>query len=325
MLAQSGARVKASDPVASVRYDDGSVREFALDRLRLADFRDSVPWRQVRSLHGQAHHSGSYASATMGGFVVYESRLELARLLLADFDPQVRGIYAQPFLLVARVGGRVRRHVPDFLLVSAAGTASLVNVKPAARLQDPKVAEALAWPGVLAERHGWEYEVWSGADPDYRRPPPESGITREWLEHEYVVKLRSIGALARERGVTAYYLMSLAKNWGLPIRHHSQFSGIGHLNLPAPLSPAMRAVTMRKGALSRLELITEIPGRDSIAAAARVLYDGRDGALRQQITKIETAAGFAIIDRSSMPLATTAAGHELIQEALQILRIAHDQ
>jgi hypothetical protein len=110
MLARSGARVKVSDSVASVRYDDGSVREFALDRLRLADFRDSVPWRQVRSLHGQAHSSGSYASATMGGFVVYESRLELARLLLADFDPQVRGIYAQPFLLVARVSGRARRH-----------------------------------------------------------------------------------------------------------------------------------------------------------------------------------------------------------------------
>lgn len=184
--------MKASDPVASVRYDDGSVREFALDWLRLADFRDSVPWRQVRSLHGQDHYSGSYASATMGGFVVYESRLEMARLLLADFDPQVRRIYAQPFLLVARIDGRVRRHVPDFLLVSVAGTARLVNVKPAARLQDPKVAGALAWPGALAERHGWEYEVWSAADvavlenvrflAGYRRPGvvPAEEVERAW-------------------------------------------------------------------------------------------------------------------------------------------------
>ena len=146
----------------------------------------------MRSRHGQAHYSGSYASATTGGFVVYESRLELARLLLADFDPQVQQIYAQPFRLVARVGGRVRHHVPDFLLVSAAGTARLVNVKPAGRLQDPKVAEALAWPGVLAERHGWEYEVWSGADvtvlenvrflAGYRRPGvvPAAEIERAW-------------------------------------------------------------------------------------------------------------------------------------------------
>ena len=121
MVAQSGTPVKARDPVAWVRYDDGLTQEFPLDRLRLADFRHSVPWRQVRSRHGQAHYSGSYASATTGGFVVYESRLELARLLLADFDPQVEQIYAQPFRLAARLGGRVRHHVPDFLLVSAAG------------------------------------------------------------------------------------------------------------------------------------------------------------------------------------------------------------
>ncbi len=115
--------------------------------------------------------------------------------------------------------------------------------------------------------------------PSCRRPPPESGITREWLEHEYTIKLRSIETLARERGVTAYYLMSLARNWGLPIRPHSQFSGIGQLELPTPPSPAMRAVTMRKGALGRLELITRIPGHDTIAAAARILYDGRASAL----------------------------------------------
>lgn len=192
MVAQPGARLKTSIPVAWVRYDDGLTQEFPLDRLRLTDFSGSVPWRQVRSRHGQAHYSGSYASATMGGFVVYESRLELARLLLADFDPQVQQIYAQPFRLVARPGGRVRHHVPDFLLVSAAETARLVNVKPAGRLQDPEIAEALAWPGALAERHGWEYEVWSGADATmlenirflagYRRPDVVTAaeIERAW-------------------------------------------------------------------------------------------------------------------------------------------------
>jgi len=82
---------------------------------------------------------------------------------------------------------------------------------------------------------------------------------------------------------------------------------------------------MRKGALGRLELITHIPGHDSIAAAARVLYAGRAIALVQMLHKIETAAGFTIIDRSGRPLAPTAAGCEFIQEALQILRIAQEQ
>jgi hypothetical protein len=112
--------------------------------------------------------------------------LELARLLLADFDPGVAAIAAQPFLLRAPVGGRVRRHVPDFLLVHADQTVQVVNVKPAARLADPAVAEALAWPGELFEARGWGHEIWTGADPvflanvrflaGYRRPgmPPDA-------------------------------------------------------------------------------------------------------------------------------------------------------
>jgi hypothetical protein len=59
-------------------------------------------------------------------------------------------------------------------------------------LLDPQVAEALAWPGVLARRLGWEYEVWSGADAavlenvrflaGYRRPGmvPAAEVERAW-------------------------------------------------------------------------------------------------------------------------------------------------
>ncbi|MFJ8860244.1 TnsA-like heteromeric transposase endonuclease subunit [Streptomyces sp. NPDC102451] len=194
MAVQSPARVrgKYEQPMASVRYDDASVRKVPFKGLRLADFTWSVPWRKFRSVHGQAHYSGRYASATMAGPVVYESRLELARLLLADMDPSVRGIYAQPCHLTARIGDRVRRHVPDFLLVMESGVVRVVNVKPADRLTDPKITEALAWPGELVERHGWEYEIWSGADrvvlenvrflAAYRRPGvvPEAELERAW-------------------------------------------------------------------------------------------------------------------------------------------------
>lgn len=72
-----------------------------------------APWRQFRWHRGQAHYSGLYWSATTGGHVAYESRLELARMLLADFAPQVRWIVAQPFLVEAVVAGQSRRHVPD--------------------------------------------------------------------------------------------------------------------------------------------------------------------------------------------------------------------
>lgn len=181
-------------PTTSIRYDDTSIREVPFQQLRLADFAESKPWRVVRSVRGMAHYSGKYAAATTGGYVIYESRLELARLLLADFDPEVRGIFAQPCRLAARVGDRVRHHVPDLLLVTRSGTARVVNVKPACRLQDPKIAEALAWPGELFRQHGWDYEIWSGADrvvlenvrflAGYRRPGvvPEAEVEQAWQQ-----------------------------------------------------------------------------------------------------------------------------------------------
>ncbi|MGY0069660.1 TnsA-like heteromeric transposase endonuclease subunit [Streptomyces sp. QTS137] len=150
---------------ASIRYEDDSVCSVELGQLRRGSFDGSVPWRRVRSAKGHKHHPGEYASATTRGPVVHESRLELARLLLADFDAQVAWIYAQPCRLRAPVGGRWRLHVPDFLLVLADGNVRVVNVKPADRLLDPKIAEALAWPRELLEGRGWQYEVWSGADP----------------------------------------------------------------------------------------------------------------------------------------------------------------
>ena len=158
-------RGAGGDTTAWIRFAGDVTTPVELDRLRAADFVGSVPWRRFRSRHGQAHLSGSYWAATTGGHVIYESRLELARLLLADFDPDVVDIYAQPCRIAVRRAGWQRRHVPDFLLVSAGGAATVVNVKPAHRLADAKVAEALDWPGALFASCGWDYEVWSGCDP----------------------------------------------------------------------------------------------------------------------------------------------------------------
>lgn len=132
----------------------------ALEILRSGDI---APWRDFRWRHGQTHYSGLYWSSTTGGHLAYESRLELARLLLADFDPQVGWILSQPFLIEATVSGEVRRHVPDFALIDREGLITIVNVKPASRLGDAKVAATLAWAGVAFGLRGWRHEVWTGA------------------------------------------------------------------------------------------------------------------------------------------------------------------
>jgi hypothetical protein len=144
----------------SVRFADGSTREMPLAELTATLVLSAVPWRAIRSHRGQQHLPGLYWSSTTGGHVVYESRLELARLLLADFDREVVGIAAQPFLV--REAGR--RHVPDFLLNRVDGSVLVVNVKPADRLGSERVGDALAWAGRVFADRGWEHEVWSGAD-----------------------------------------------------------------------------------------------------------------------------------------------------------------
>lgn len=145
------------------RSTEGTVQETALGDVRTEDLAGALPWRTFRWHRGQQHFSGLWWSSTMTGHVVYESRLELARLILADFDPAVEVVVAQPFQVTAVVEGRVRCHVPDFLLLG--GGATVVNVKPRDRLAISKVRATLGWAHALFEERGWRTEVWSGADP----------------------------------------------------------------------------------------------------------------------------------------------------------------
>ncbi len=150
-----------------VRYRTGQGRfvDTSLDRLPVDDVLVGMPVREVRWFRGRASYSGWYWSSTARGHVVYESRLELARILLADQDPDVAAIAAQPLLLEWFDGKRMRRHVPDLLLGGADGSVTVVDVKAASRLRDPDVMAQFDWTGRLCERRGFGFEVWSGADP----------------------------------------------------------------------------------------------------------------------------------------------------------------
>ena len=92
----------------SLRTADGGEASFPPRQVQGRQVATAVTWRKARSARGQAHYPGYFWSATMGGHVIRESRLELARLLLDDFDRDVTAIAAQPFLLQARVAGTCR-------------------------------------------------------------------------------------------------------------------------------------------------------------------------------------------------------------------------
>jgi hypothetical protein len=128
------------------------------------DLQAAAPWRTFRWYKGQKHYSGTYWSATCDGHVIYESRLELARLLFADFDPAVSWIVSQPMLLKTTVAGAHCKHVPDFLLITN-DVPVVIDVKPARQAAKPLVARTFAWTRTVVESRGWRYEVWHDSDP----------------------------------------------------------------------------------------------------------------------------------------------------------------
>jgi hypothetical protein len=162
------------------RQADGEFVETTLDRVVVSDVLTGMPVREFRSYRGRRHYSGWYWAATMRDLVAYESRLELARILLADFDPSVTAIAAQPFQLVGKDDGAIRRHVPDLLLGRSDGTVTVVDVKAAHRMNRPEVVAQFAWTEQVCAGRGWGFETWCGADPvlvenvrflaGYRRP-----------------------------------------------------------------------------------------------------------------------------------------------------------
>jgi hypothetical protein len=170
----------------SLRRTDGEIDEDLKWSATGVDvFAPSLPWRTFRWRYGQKHYSGTYWSSTMRAHVVYESRLELTRLLYADFAPDVTAVFAQPFLLSATVDGHLQRRVPDFLVLREEDVPLVVDVKPRHLLTRPTVNFALGWARKVVLSRGWDFEVWS--------EPPEAelanlrflaGYRRDWLFDE---------------------------------------------------------------------------------------------------------------------------------------------
>lgn len=152
------------DPTVCVRHDDGSEHELDARYVTERALVSAQPWRTFRSYFGQTHYSGRYWAATQGDHVIYESLLEKSRLREADFDPDVKHIVAQPFLLRAQLDGKVRRHIPDYLLFTSSGL-TVVNVKPRSRLDDPRVVRTFGWARKVIEDRGWGFEVATEPDP----------------------------------------------------------------------------------------------------------------------------------------------------------------
>lgn len=224
----------------SVRRRNGEVVEdrswstASLDLLASA-----APWRTFRWYKGQKHYAGTYWSATTQSHVIYESRLELARLLFADFDSSVHGIVAQPFLLKSVMEGKPRKHIPDYFLITEHGPV-VVDVKPYQRLAKPVVVFTFAWTRLAVESRGWRYEVWS--------EPPEAalenirflaGFRREWLfAPDLLDELRRADLDGVPLGEAAERLPGRPEPCVRAAIHHLLWRHDLHMDLTEPLRPS---------------------------------------------------------------------------------------
>lgn len=194
MLPELGWSVSVESAVVSFRTSGRVFEAEPWRSISSARLAAAAPWRVFRWYQGQKHYSGTYWSSTMRDHVIYESRLELARLLFDDFDPSVSRILAQPFLLKANVEGKIRKHIPDYLLIREDGPV-IVDVKPRRRLAKPDVAFTFAWTRQLVEAHGWQYVVWSEPAPaELENLRFLAGYRRDWLFDDSLLdELRAMG------------------------------------------------------------------------------------------------------------------------------------
>jgi len=160
---------------------DGAVVKTAWSDLDTDAVIEGRPWRTFPWYLGQRNYSGLYWCATERALVGYESRLELSRLMMADFDTSVKHIVSQPFRVWGRISGERLLRVPDYLLITNEGPV-VIDVTRRERLEDPKFKRMLDRTRHVVEARGWRYEI--------ANEPPKveflnirflAGYRREWL------------------------------------------------------------------------------------------------------------------------------------------------
>lgn len=177
--------------VVTYRPAEGEERCLSALKVSQASLFRAKPWRTFRWYYGQRHYSGAYWATTERDHVIYESRLERANLILADFDPTVRHVVAQPFKLTATVDDHQRWHVPDYLYNSESGPV-VVDVVRAERMDHPRILRLCRWTKLIVESLGWSYKVVN--EPDVVRMTNVrflAGYRREWLvDQDILAELR---------------------------------------------------------------------------------------------------------------------------------------
>ncbi len=157
----------------------------SVSAARSVEFEYAAPVRKQLAYQGQFCKPGYYLMASVGDLVAYESRFEMAHLMLLDREGTAAAVASQPFRMHWRDGKNARSHVPDFFVRHTDGTAEVVDVKGSARAETPGNALVFGVTARLCAYAGFGYRVatdiptvtlnnvrWLSG---YRIPPQQAG------------------------------------------------------------------------------------------------------------------------------------------------------
>lgn len=112
---------------------------------------------------------GYFPSLKLGRMVAWESLLERDAILLLEFSPGVLSYREQPEEERYSDGAAIRSYYPDFLLELRSGSEARIEVKPAKKLDRPRVSAKLKHVASHYARQGKDFRVVT--EQEIRREP----------------------------------------------------------------------------------------------------------------------------------------------------------
>lgn len=158
MLVTCATRVRVEDCLDGVQLelDAADCDDVPFERGDLV--RSFPSWRLKR------HYDGYHWMGVLGVSVGFESLIERGCLIELDRTPGVVAVASQPMWIRWTTAGRLREHCPDYFVRLDDGQGVLIDVKPAARIDDGVRAQFDMTAAFAADR-GWRYVVYDAESP----------------------------------------------------------------------------------------------------------------------------------------------------------------
>jgi len=223
------------------------------------------PLRKVVGRSSQINNGWHRTNKHPSGYLPAEPRPQRALfLVLAEMDPNVTLIAAQPCEIGFGHEGRACRHFPDYALREA-GESVLHEVKTARKYADPTARRRLASASISIEARGWSYFV--SLDEEMRDAPHFRHAECLWRRHrpiftrlQHLAVERVLGTGERtiadvvadlagdDNAPTVQQVLSLAANGRIfidltqPIGRGSLIRHADTQEMPDPLLPRRRPI-----------------------------------------------------------------------------------